>query len=176
VTNLLEDPTPIILAGIAVEALLGIALVVTRRGVILLPMAVVVLLTLGGVLVERLVVTDMEQVEAAIEAGRSAAERNDVEAALRLVAPLAEEIRREARQVFAEVKFDELKVRGLKITLNLQTKPPTARAEFTALAAFDARRGNIPYRNYVATVVVDLRRFDNRWLVTEIGDVKPGVK
>ena len=171
-TNLLEDPTPIILAGIAVEALLGIALVVTRRGVILLPMAVVVLLTLGGVLVERLVVTDMEQVEAAIEAGRSAAERNDVEAALSLVAPSAEEIRREARQVFAEVKFEEIKVRGLKITV----KPPTARAELTALAAFDARRGNIPYRNYVTTVVVDLRRFDNRWLVTEISDVKPGVK
>ena len=170
--NLLEDPTPIILAGIAVEALLAIPLVVTRRGVFLLPMAIVALLTLGGVIVSWLVVTDAEQVAAVIEAGRSAAEKNDLEAALRLVAPSAADIRREAKDVFAHVKFEEMKVRGLKITV----KPPTARAEFTAIAAFDSRQGSVPYRNYVATVSVDLRRFDNRWLVTEISDIKPGVK
>ena len=174
-TNLLEDPTPIILAGIAIEALLGIALVVTRRGVVLLPMALVALLTVAGVIIERLVVTDAEQVEAVIEAGRSATEKNDVEAALRLVAPAAEDIRRDAKDVFAHVKFAEMKVRGLKITVNLQTRPPTAHAEFTALATFDSQQGNVPYRNHVAAVSVDFHRVDTHWLVTQISDLKPGV-
>jgi hypothetical protein len=176
VTNLLEDPTPIILAGIAIEALLGIALVVTRRGVVLLPMAFVALLTLAGVIVERLVVTDTEQVEAVIEAGRSAAEKNDVQAALALVAPSGEQIRRDARDVFAEVTFRELKVRGLKITVDRQAKPPSAKADFTAIAEFDSRRGNVPYRNYVATVTVELQRRGDRWLVVEVGEIRAGIR
>ena len=173
--NLLEDATPIILGGIAIEALLGIGLVRSGRGVFLLAMGGVALLVLGGVAVERLVVTEVERVENVIEAGRAAAESNNLAAALALVAPEAAEIRDRARQGFGEAQFVEVRVRGLIVTVNQGARPLTAEVGFTVLATFESRHGNIPYRNYVAAVTAKLRRFGDRWLVTEVSELQPGV-
>lgn len=173
--NLLEDPTPIILAGIAIEAVLGIMLLRSGRGVLLIAMGGVALLTLVGVAVERLVVTDVEQVENLIEAGRVATERNDLQAALALVAPASAETLHQARQGFAEVNFEEVKVRGLTIAINRGATPPTAQVQFTVIATFESRHGNVPYRNIVATATAKLQRFGDRWLVTELSEVRAGV-
>jgi hypothetical protein len=92
-----------------------------------------------------------------------------------LVAPSAAEIQHRAREGFAEVKFEEVKVRGLTVTVDRNTRPPSASARFHVVAAFDARHGNIPYRNYVAAVTAKLERRGDRWLVTDVSDVQPGV-
>jgi hypothetical protein len=173
--NLLEDPTPIILAGIAIEALLGIALVRTGRGMFLVAMGVVALLTLAGVAVERFVVTDVEQVENAVEAARAAVESNNLPAALAVVAPEAAEIQQRIREGFSDAQFVEVKVRGLSMNINRTSHPMTAEVGFTVLATFDSRHGNIPYRNYVGSVNVRLRRFGDRWLLTDVSEVRPGV-
>jgi len=138
-------------------------------------MGVVALLTVAGVAVERFVVTDMEQVENVIEAGRVAVEANNPAAALALVTPESREIRDRVREGFAQVVFTEVKVRALTVKLNRAARPMTAEVSFTVLATFDARHGNSPYRNYVATVNAKLRRQGDRWLVTEVSDVQPGV-
>jgi hypothetical protein len=173
--NLLEDPTPIILAGIAIEAVLGILLLRSGRGVFLVAMGVVALLALLGVAVEWLVVTDTEQVENLIEAGRVATEKNDVNAALALVDPAAAEVVGQVRRGFQEVKFEEVKVRGLTIAVNHGTQPSTAQANFTVLATFDARHGNVPYRNVLGTAMAKLQRFGDRWLVTDLRRTQAGV-
>jgi hypothetical protein len=173
--NLLEDPTPIILAGIAIEAVLGILLVRSGRGLFLIAMGVVALLTLAGLAIERFVVTDVEQVENVIEAGRVAVETNNPAAALALVAPEAREIRERVRDGFAQVVFTEVKVRALTVKVDRAARPMTAEVGFTALATFDGRHGNVPYRNFVAAVNAKLRRQGDRWLVTEVSDIEPGV-
>ena len=173
--NLLEDPTPIILAGIAIEAVLGIVLLRSGRGAVLVVMGVVAILVGAGVLVERLVVTQREQVEAVIEAGRLATESNDLRAALALVAPAASEAQQLARQGFAEARFGEVKVRGLTISVDRKTKPPSASARFQVIAEFESRHGNVPYRNYVGAMTVKLERSGSRWLVTDVTDVQAGV-
>lgn len=174
-TNLLEDPTPIILAGIAIEAVLGIALVVTRRGVLLLAMSGAAVLCLIGVVIERVVVTDREQIAATIEAGRLAVEGNDARATLDLIDPAAVELRGDVERAFAEARFTEIKVRALKIRVTPEAQPPEGQADFTAVAAFDTRRGTMPYRNIVVTVSVALKRRGDRWLVTEVNDVQAGL-
>jgi hypothetical protein len=173
--NLLEDPTPIILAGIAIEAVLGMVLVRTGRGLFLILMGGVALLTLAGLAVERCVVTDVEQVENVIEAGRAAVETNQPAAALAVVAPEAREIRDRVREGFAQLVFREVKVRGLTVKVNRTAQPITAEVGFTVMATFDGRQGNVPYRNFVAAVNTRLRRQGDRWLVVEVSDIEPGV-
>ena len=62
-TTLLEDPMPVIFFGIVAEAILGVVLLQTRRGAVLIAMVAVLVVVLGCVGLERLVVTDTEQVE-----------------------------------------------------------------------------------------------------------------
>ena len=63
-TTLIEDPTPILVVGILIEAVLAIALLRTGRGVLLWAMLAVAGLTGLGLLLERWVVTERERVEA----------------------------------------------------------------------------------------------------------------
>ncbi len=77
-TLLFENPLRIIFIGIVIEAVLGIVLLRTGRGALLWAMLGVLALTLAGVVVERLVVTEKERVEMTLDGITSALEANDL--------------------------------------------------------------------------------------------------
>jgi hypothetical protein len=89
----LEDPMPIILFGIVAEAVLGIILLTTRRGVLLWAMAGVLVLVLAGVGLEWLVVTERERVEATVEGAAAAVRANDRQGLLQCLDPAAADAR-----------------------------------------------------------------------------------
>jgi len=164
---LLEDPTPALVVGILAAVVCGVALLRTTRGIYLLALAGVVLATLAFVGLEWLVVTEVERVETTIEAGATALEADDLDLALGLCAPEAEDVRQAARRTLAVVRFTKVKITDLKVSINRLTSPPTATAELTVLVSGRPRRGGFEEMSRPFGVRLFLQSRDGRWLVTD---------
>ena len=168
VTTLLENPLPAILAGIVVEAILGVILVRTGRGMVLGIMGGVLLLVLALVGIEALVVTEPERVEQALEAGRAALEANDTDAVIACLAPQAEATQRLVRWAMRRVELTRVKITQLDVgPINALTSPPSVKVRMAALIEFRDRQGEFPYNHRPIEFDLTLRRYDDRWLVTE---------
>jgi hypothetical protein len=165
-TIFLESPWPAISIGLFLEAVLVFALLRTGRGAIFAAMAVVALLTGGGVLLDWLVVTDGEEVAATIERGRLAVEANDLERVFTFISPSAELARTQARGVRRLGEFSEIKVKGLTVQVNRQANPATATAHFTAHVHVRDPKGLYDGPGF-ADVHLEFRLEDGRWLVTQ---------
>jgi len=165
-TTLLENPLPIVFFGVIVMAVLAAVAVTTRRGVVLLAMLGVLLLVAGGVVLERLVVTEVERVEASLEGAAAALEANDLDRAMQYVSPSADQTRSRAGQVLRWVRFTEVKVNNLEVTINDLTSPPTAEAKFTGVFHFKDRTGQLFRESYATGLTVELRLEGDRWLIT----------
>ncbi len=165
-TTLLENPLPIVFFGIVAEAVLGAALVSTRRGILLLPMALVVVVVLAGVAVERWVVTERERVEATLDGVVAALESNDLDRVLRYVAPEAGYTRARARFALSMIEITDAKINNLQIIVNELTSPPTAEASFNGVVYYRDRTGQIPYEYYSSPFTVELRKGEDCWLIT----------
>ena len=166
-TVLFENPMPVILFGIIAEAVLGIALLRTGRGVLLWAMGGVLALLLVGVGLEWLVVTEGEQVEATLEDVAAAVGANDQPGVLRHVDPSAAETRRLINWGFGRVDFTEAKITHLEVqNINHLTSPSTARVRVKGIVYFQVRRGEDPYGKRPVNLTLELRRGSDRWLIT----------
>jgi hypothetical protein len=147
-TTLLENPWPVIVLGILVEAVLGVVLLRTGRGVWLWPMVGVLLLAVAGVGLEWLVVTDAEEVEAT------------------LLAESAGESQALLRWAINRVDFTDVKITHLEVDVNYYGSPPRAEARLNAFVRFRDRTGQIPYENRPVAFTIELCRQSDRWLIT----------
>lgn len=172
---LLESPWPVLLIGIAVEAVLAIMLLRTGQGRVLWAMVAAGALTLAGLVVERLVVTDREAVEHTLDAAVAAVEANDLNRVLECISPTAPQTRADARFLLGRVEIRMARIGSLEITVNRLTSPPTAKAKLLAIGAGRDRRGEFPDQNFSQKVTVELRREGDRWLVGNYGleDLEP---
>jgi len=161
-----EDPLWMIFLGIVVEAVLGVVLFQTRRGVVLWAMIGVALLVLLGLGVEKLIVTEREKVERTIDEITEALEANDLEGVLRYLAPEARQSRISAQWALGRVEVYEANVNSLEVTVNQLESPPTARAELSGRLHYHDREDQSPYTNYPLRFTVDFRKEGDRWLVT----------
>ena len=169
-TTLLENPIPILLVGILVEAVLGVIFMNNRRGIVLLPMAGVLVFVLLGVLLEWVVVTEREEVEATLDGLAAAIEANDLERALSYVSPKvasAEKTRRRARWAMNRFEVREAKIRNLEIKINRLTSPPSAKATFNGILSLTDRKGEYPYNTHPIGFTVEFRKEGDRWLLTK---------
>ena len=162
---LLESPWPILLIGIAVEAVLAIALLRSGQGKMLWAMLGVAGLLVVGLVVERLVVTDREAVENTLDTAVAAVEANDLNRLLECISPSAQKTRADARWALGRVEFRKARITDLEITINRLTSPPTAKAKFHAIGTGRDRLGESPYPSFMRPVTVNLRREKGRWLI-----------
>jgi hypothetical protein len=165
-TILFEHPWWIISIGIGVEALLAIALFISRRGMLLWWMLGALAVTLLCLLVERLVVTDRELIESTLYGGAAALEANDLSRVLSYFSPDAREARHVATLIMQRVEVQTARIYDLNVTINRHATPRTAQAVFLGYATYRDRRGEIPYTNYGTYLIVDLRKEGNTWILT----------
>lgn len=173
---LFEDPTTLIVAGVLIEALLAVVLINTRQLKIALAMVGVLILVLAGVAVEQLVVTDYEQIEAALDGTARSLRLNDVAGVLDRIDPQAADMRQQVEVVLNRARIDDAHVKDLKVHFKRLASPPAAEAEFI---------GNVrgAYRSGIeggqGTVIrrfrVQFRRRDDRWLMTSYEDLGPPI-
>jgi hypothetical protein len=174
-TALVESPWPVLFIGIVVEAALALALLKTGRGKLLGVMIGVGALTLLGLAVERLVVTDREAVSDTLDAAAAAVEANDLERLLSYISPTAQRPQADSRFVLGRFEVSKARVRDLTVTINRLTSPPTAKARFIAFGQGRDRQGVFPYQAYSQQVIVELQLEGDRWLVTDysVEDILP---
>lgn len=161
----LESPWPILLIGVIVEAVLGLMLLKTQQGRLLLAMIAVAGIVAGGLVVERLVVTEREEVEQTLYDAVAAVKRGNVDGLLGCISPSATMARGQARFVMQRYEVEDAWIRELEITVNRLTSPPSAKAKFMAIGKGRDRQNAFPYKAFGDRVTVDLRREGDRWLV-----------
>jgi hypothetical protein len=165
---LAEDPKLVIFIGIVAVAVLASVLPRTQRyGLVFLAMAAVLVLTVAGVVFERLVVTEREQVEAVLDDIASALEDNDVDGVLDHLSPAATPTRTRARLAMEELVITDAGIRNLEVAINRLTSPVTAEARFDGVIRYRFRTGDIGRNFYAARFVVVLQLEEGRWMVTD---------
>jgi len=166
--SLLEEPTPIIFLGVLVEAVLGVVLLRTGRGIWLWAMAAVVLAVLAGLYLESAVVTERERVEAVLEAAVAAVADNDQQEVLRHIHPTAADARTLVDQGFGALRFTDARITHLEIQINNTASPPMAIAEVTGTIWYEPLRSDVFGNTYTLPCNVELRRYPepDGWMIT----------
>jgi hypothetical protein len=161
-----ENSLWMIFVGIAVEAVLGAILFRTGRGAALWAMIGVALLVVVGVTVEKLIVTEKEEVENTVDAIASALKANDLDRVLTFISPADTKSRSDAAWAMNRCEILGTTVLGLEVTVNQLASPHTAQARFRGIIRCHDRKGEIPHESYASEFTVSLRKEGNRWIVT----------
>jgi hypothetical protein len=164
----LESPWPILILGLAVEAILAIALFRTGRSVLLAAMAGVAMLVLLGVLVERWTVTDTKRIGQTLEAAAAGLVAGKQENVAPWIVPDADgnPAREKVGWALSVAQFQEISIRNLEVKLNYHTSPPTADSTFTAWVRGRDRHDVYPGEiSRPVAMEVKLRKEAGRWLI-----------
>lgn len=165
-TTLVENPFPIILVGVLAMAVCAAALVRTGRGIFLVAIGAIALLTAAGVAFEKLVVTQREEVEQVVDAAAAAVRANQLEGVLDHLSPDAGRARDLIRWAFSRATFEDVRLTRLEIRVINTASPPLAKAEITGYVRCRDRLGEYPYDAVPIDGTLEFRKIDSRWLVT----------
>jgi hypothetical protein len=173
-TILLENPYLILIGGLLAVAGCVVLLVRSGRVGFLYAAFGSAALCLALLLLERLVVTEREQVAAALDGLAAALETNEISKVLEFLAPDGPRIRAAAEQRLPAVEVQDAHVGGdLRITINELTSPPGATATFTGRIRAKDRAGVFPYENYLRRFTLQLRKQNGRWLLYDYQEAAP---
>jgi flagellar motor component MotA len=173
-TWLFENPVPVVGIGIVTLAILAGAVIHTGRRGWLAAMAAVGVILAAVLLVERLVVTETEEVEAMLHALARALERNDEATVLPYISSDSTQLRSEAKQQLAHVIVHSASIkRNLKVTIGSDRGAPLAKAEFNAVAVISDKHGVVAKQTIARYFVVHLRKEEGSWRVVRYEDLDP---
>jgi hypothetical protein len=173
---LFEDPTTLIVAGVLIEALLAVAFVNTRQIKVAIAMVGVLALVLAGLAVERLVVTDYERIEAALDGAARSMRANDVAGVLAQIDPQAAGMRQTVEATLKRARVTDAKVKDIKVEFHRLASPPTAEAEFIGNVKGSFHGGiDVGEGMVIRRIRVDFVRRGERWLMTGYEDLGPPI-
>lgn len=165
-TTLLESPAPAIAIG-GFLAVCALVVFLSRRTLgPLVALALVLALTGGMLVVERVVLTDREEVEAAVAGVLAAVEANDVEGVVRWIDPQDEAIVRDARALMPIVNVERARAMG-GVAVDVQPGASTAQAQSKFRAMFNgtSREGGAPIGYFDDVEISWERREGGGWLI-----------
>ena len=173
---LFEDPTTLIVVGVLIEALLAVALVNSRQTKLAWAMLGVMALMMLGLSIERLVITDYEQIESILDATAASLAANDVEGVLAKIDPEAAGMRQQVQATLSHAHVSAAHIRDLSVRFHRLTSPPTARAEFIGNVKGSFRTGvDAGDGTVIRRITVDFVRRGDRWLMTGYEDLGPPI-
>jgi hypothetical protein len=169
----IESPWPSVVLGIGLEAILAIYLVRSGRAVVIAAMVGVLALVAGLVVLERIIVTETEQVEDTLDEVAQALVANDSSAVLALFSGRSPR-RAEVRSAMSRVTISEARIgNDLEIRLNQLTSPPSAAAYFTGHVQLKGARETIPYEHVLRKFKVTLHKEADRYRIFDFEDTDP---
>lgn len=165
-TTLVENPLAIVVVGGLAILLAAIVFFARRDGPALGALVGVVLVTALMLLVERLVVTDREQVEAAVAGLLAAIEANDIERTLAAIDPAAARIRSDVQALSPLIKVQKARSMGpMDVAVDGAEAPPTAEATFQAFLQGVHVPSATPLGYVNQRVELHWVKRDGRWLL-----------
>ena len=171
-TWFVESPWPAVVIGLTAEAILAVLLVRTRRGNIVGGMIAVATATVGLVAVERLVVTDNEEIEQLFGELTRAFKANDEQRLLDLFttdSPRANEL----RNILPHVRVRHAKIDDLDIQVNQSSVPTSATATITERVEARDDRESASYEHITRKLKVTLHKEGGHWLVYNYSETEP---
>ena len=174
-----EQPIVILFLGAFLFAATGAVWVQTRDRRALIALGSVVLITGCWLLVERLVVTEVEQVKQTIRNIAQEIENNNIEAVVTYISADDPTLRDEVRRTLALVTVKKVSVkRNLTVTVTRRNAFTSAEAQFNAVATIEDRRGMLGTHVVPRFLVVRLRKEDDQWRVRsyEMSDPRDGLR
>lgn len=172
-TWFIESPWPSLALGFSLEVILAIALVRTARAAIIAAMVVVLAVTGGLLALERIVVTEREEVENALGAVADALESNDVSTVLAAFSPDCPRLG-EVKSALSRFTVREAHIGGdLEVRINRLTSPPSAATYFTGQVDGRDARGEFPYEHMIRKFKVTLHKRGGKWLIADYSDAGP---
>ena len=163
-TWLVEQRLPIILLGASATLIAAMIVIQTRRIWAIVGLVGVVLLTIGLLVLEAVVVTEVEEIENTLHAMAAAVERNDLPTALAMFPDDAKSLRHRAEGLLSGFTFSRVKIENdLQIKIDPEAEPRSARAEFTCNVRAKHRSELIPYEFVRRKVTISLIWRDDRW-------------
>ncbi|HTU24113.1 MAG TPA: hypothetical protein VMF30_01870 [Pirellulales bacterium] len=173
---LFEGPWPILITALVVEAILVIGLLRTGRVNLLWAIGGSGLVFAALFVLERLIVTESEQVSDTLHGVAAAVTDNDLPAVLEYISPDAADVRQLASNSLRSIHVQQAKIGSdLAITIHERAANPTAQANFTGRIQARGNHGeSLGHDTYVGRFRVGLIKRDDRWLVStfERPDIK----
>jgi len=169
-----EKPLFIVIMGLLTAVILGGLWLQTGRKRALY--ALLVALGVMGLLlvVERVVETDRERIDALLHHVARLVERNDIDAALRFAHSKADSIRRQARAELPLYEFHRIRIKqNLEITVDAKRSPATAVARFNVTVVLSDRSGLLKDRHIPRFVVVRFEKEGEEWRATHYRHHEP---
>jgi hypothetical protein len=172
-TWIVEEPLYIAILGVVTLAFLGFAWMQTGYRALLNAAIGAAALTVGLLLLEYLVDTEPERIEATLHRIARDVERNDHEMIYSHVYSGAPETLAWAKQEFPRYRFERATIkRNLEIVLDMNANPPAAHASFNVrVDVTDVATGHLWYG--AAFVEVTMRKEGDRWTVEECSYDEP---
>ena len=165
-TALFEESLLFVVLGIITSVILGFAWLQTGRRQFAVALAVVIVLTVLVVVIERNVVTDREEVDAVLRQAAREVQQNDLRGLLPLIHAQAPEIRAQAEAEFPKYAFKSVDInRNLKITVNPSAQPGEAIAKFNVVVIGSHRDGSVEQWKAPRYVTVTFRKQGNDWRI-----------
>ena len=175
-TTFVESPWPAVALCTLLLLVFGAIFVRTGRASVVVAMLAVIGALVGLVVVERMIVTETEEVEDTLHGIAENLTANKVPEILASFAPNCPGIG-QARSALNSFTVESAMVgRDLEVRINKLTSPPTATAFFTGRIQATDNSGTIPYQNYIRKFKVKLERHGDRWLIADYddGDLRRG--
>jgi len=165
---LLQQPLVIIVAGLVVELLLFLALQQTGKKSVAVAMVVVAVLLVGGVALERFVVTPEEAIRTTLYQIAADAQRNDVDAVVAHISRRSPETETLARRRMGPVTFKEVSVKQISdLTVHNPSQSASARVRIKAVGSAGFIDNQVVLREFDVDFVLE----DGAWKVRGFEDL-----
>jgi len=174
---LYEQPLVVLILGVVLGLATGAAWASTGKRWLLAVFGLVVLLTAGGLIAERMIVTDREAVEATLVEIAADVESNDIPALLRHIYSGAPRVKADAEAELPNYRFTECRVTKVhSIDVDAASEPRSAVVEFNIIAGGSFRQGGFEVSDQRIPRWVQLhlvREQDGRWAVQDYKHEQP---
>lgn len=130
VATLLENPLPIYAVGAVLATVSGLAFLARRSLPSLFALIGVVVLTLLLVIVERVVVTEREQVESALQQLMADVEAGDMLAVLARIDSGAVQMRGDVEKLMPQAEIKDTGATAVRVEVDADAEPMTATSQF----------------------------------------------
>jgi hypothetical protein len=165
----LEQPLAVVILGVVLALATGLVWTSTGRKEWLFGLAAIVVLTIGGLILEQVVVTDREAIEATLTEIARDVESNNIRALTRHIATGATQVQREAEREMPKHRFEECRVTKVhSIDIDATQEPRSAVVEFNVTAKGSFSEGGFELSGQQIFRWVELhmvREKDGRWTV-----------
>jgi hypothetical protein len=163
---LLENPLPIAVVGALAAVMAGIVLAARRTGGALAALVGVIAATLVLLAVERLVVTDREDVENSLAGVMEAIRANDAAGLVAFIDPGAAGVRADAESLMPQMHVDVANAASVEVELEAAPEPTRAVATFRAFLHGTHERSGTPIAYVNQQVDLEWAKSGDRWLIT----------